>query len=96
MGERKANTDSQRLLLRLEWPRDQVMVVGVNLERDFLQRADSNLREDPAHNAWPGKGHYRECLLPLYFHSQRGTHSAAARDGEGQGMESAELPLDSD
>jgi hypothetical protein len=39
MGERKANSDSKRLLLRLEWPRDQVMVVGVNLERDFLERA---------------------------------------------------------
>jgi hypothetical protein len=39
VGERKANNDNKRLLLRLEWPRDQVMVVGVDLERDFLERA---------------------------------------------------------
>jgi hypothetical protein len=38
MGQRKANSDSKRLLLRLEWPRDQVMAVEVNLERGFLER----------------------------------------------------------
>ena len=37
MGERKTNGDKKRLLLRLKWPRDQIMAVEVNLERDFLE-----------------------------------------------------------
>jgi hypothetical protein len=39
MGEYKANTDQpKRLLLRLQWPSNEPMVVEVYLERDFLER----------------------------------------------------------
>jgi hypothetical protein len=39
MGENKASTTkSKRLLLRLQWPSDEPMVVEVGLEREFLER----------------------------------------------------------
>lgn len=39
MGEHKANHDQpKRLLLRLQWPSNEPMVVEVDLERDFLER----------------------------------------------------------
>jgi hypothetical protein len=40
MGEQKANsTDPRRLIVRLDWPTDEKMVVEVSLEGDFLERA---------------------------------------------------------
>lgn len=39
MGKDKANSDKQkRLLLRLQWPSNEPMVVELHLEREFLER----------------------------------------------------------
>jgi hypothetical protein len=66
MDEQKANGDKKRLLLRLEWPRDQVMAVEVNLERDFLERLWKLMlicEKDPGNNALESQGHRRRCSL---------------------------------